>query len=195
MATSTVFETGAKSAAPNDLVLTVMNDGAVYAQRLHYGYAMISGSDHAYKLREIVQLQAAQMRAAFGSKFSADAITDAINIIHRQTVRHCMESIFSGWDGETITVQGRKWWDKINGNTYFSACICIGTDSGMRHVNIPMEYGCGDYWQHAAMQTLRAMGFNFPENVARSSFPIIFTGGDYTLKRNMFTGLYNVTSL
>ena len=45
----------------------------------------------------------------------------------------------------TIDIQANEYWDKVNGNTYFNADICInfGMNNPIR-IHIPIEYG-SDY--------------------------------------------------
>lgn len=57
---------------------------------------------------------------------------------------------------ETITVIGRRWFDKVNGNTYFTARILI---NGRTVHALPMEYGYGDQYMHAAFDWLDAHSF------------------------------------
>ena len=56
----------------------------------------------------------------------------------------------------SITIIGRRWFDKINGNTYFSANIYVNNE----HVKyIPESYGYGDYYQQAAFEWLHKNGY------------------------------------
>lgn len=185
----TTFETGASSAQSNNLVLSVMNDGAVYADRLHCGYAMLQGASHRLTFTDLARNEAIKQRAQ-GCKFNAAAISEAAKLIKDQTLTHCLETIREEWTGEDIQCEGRKWWDKVNGNTYFSARIVVPTSSGARWVSVPFQYGYGDQWQWECVYQLRRMGFDIPENKPFSELPIVFSGGEYTLKRNMFSGVY-----
>ena len=54
-----------------------------------------------------------------------------------------------------ITIMGRKWFDRINGNTYCSSKIFIDGE----HVHtIPMTYGYGDYYRQMSMEWLADNG-------------------------------------
>ena len=46
---------------------------------------------------------------------------------------------------KSITIIGRRWFDKINGNTYFSS---VGLVDGVPVVNIPFQYGYGEQYEH-----------------------------------------------
>lgn len=60
---------------------------------------------------------------------------------------------------KTIDVSTKQWWDKYNGNTYFSAQITInfGTKSAER-VYMPFQYGYGSY-HHETFSELIKKGF------------------------------------
>ncbi len=186
----TTFETGANTAQANDLVLSLINDGEAYTDRLHCGYAMLQGSTHRMSFRDLVSAEAAKQRRQFKSKFSAAHISEAAKIVQSQTLEHCIESIRDSWNGEKIQCDGRKWWDSTNGNTYCSARISVPTVSGVRWVSIPMDYGYGDHWKTLCVQTLQRMGFVFPEKALQRELPIDFTGGEYGKKSALYQGIY-----
>jgi hypothetical protein len=52
----------------------------------------------------------------------------------------------------SITVFGRKWFDKVNGNTYCTAQIMI---NGITVGKTPFQYGYGDFYMQAASEWLR----------------------------------------
>lgn len=58
--------------------------------------------------------------------------------------------------GDNITVIGRRWFDRINGNTYFSA---VGIVNGKEVVSIPFEYGYGDHYEDRIFQELEKAGY------------------------------------
>lgn len=184
------YETGATTHGANNLVLSVMNDGAVYKDRMHVITAMLQGSTHGnHTIGTIVQNEARKQRLT-GCKFPAKDISEAVKLITVQSIDHWKESIVSDWNGEPITIEGRKWWDKINGNTYFSCRVSIPTASGMRWFSVPFQYGYGDHWKHESVDVLRRVGFALPENSLMRELPINFDDGGYGLKRHMFEGKY-----
>jgi hypothetical protein len=189
----TAFETGAKTAAANNLVLSVMNDGGVYKDRLHCGWAMIEGSSHRLTFRDLANNEAVKQRREFGSKFHAADISEAGKIIQAQTIAHCLETIREEWTGAPIRVYGRQWFDKINGNTYFSAKINVPTIKGNYGIVVPFQYGYGNHWQHEAVQVLRRIGF-FADTDSRTTpnytLPIEFEFQGRMLKKQMFDGMY-----
>lgn len=58
--------------------------------------------------------------------------------------------------GDSITIIGRRWFDKINGNTYFSA---VGLINGKEVVHIPYEYGYGNHYEDRIFQELEKAGY------------------------------------
>lgn len=56
---------------------------------------------------------------------------------------------------KSIDINAREWFDKINGNSYFSAQIVInyGMDS-QRTYFLPFQYGYGEHYIHQAFNLL-----------------------------------------
>lgn len=183
------FETGATTEGANNLVLSVLNDGAVYEDRKHCGFAMLQGASHRMTFKDIAHAEAAKQRAQ-GCKFKPQEITEAAKLVQVETVKHCLEIIRDEWDGENIHCYGRKWFDKVNGNTYFSARIVIPTVAGSRWVAAPFQYGYGDQWQWECRAILERMGFSDMAKGYGSEKPLVFTFEGERLKREMYDGLY-----
>jgi hypothetical protein len=60
---------------------------------------------------------------------------------------------------KTIDVQAKEWFDRINGNTYFSAQITL--NYGMKSektLHIPYEYGYDSYYEQASLDLLKKEG-------------------------------------
>ena len=55
----------------------------------------------------------------------------------------------------SITILGRKWRDKINGNTYHSARVIA---DGELVAVAPFQYGYGDQWQWSAAAVFETAG-------------------------------------
>lgn len=51
-----------------------------------------------------------------------------------------------------ITVVGRRWFDRVNGNTYCSADVFF---DGILVAEVPFEYGYGSYYRQAAFAELK----------------------------------------
>ena len=59
----------------------------------------------------------------------------------------------------TIDINAKEWFDRINGNSYFAGSIVLnfGQDSQIKFT-MPFEYGYGDFYIQKAMQTLNDAG-------------------------------------
>jgi hypothetical protein len=60
---------------------------------------------------------------------------------------------------KTIDVNAREWFDKANGNSYFSAIITI--NYGMKSakiIKLPFQYGYGDHYRDMAFKALQEFG-------------------------------------
>jgi hypothetical protein len=58
--------------------------------------------------------------------------------------------------GDNITIIGKRWFDRINGNTYFSA---VGIVNGVEVVHIPYEYGYGNHFEDRIFNELVKAGY------------------------------------
>lgn len=60
---------------------------------------------------------------------------------------------------KTIDVTAKEWFDKVNGNSYFSARVVLnyGMDDAVSFA-IPFQYGYGDHYIDTAQQELRKRG-------------------------------------
>jgi hypothetical protein len=54
----------------------------------------------------------------------------------------------------SIVVQGRKWFDKVNGNTYHGGNVVVTTNYGVKVIDIPFQYGYGDQYLYSAFEEL-----------------------------------------
>ena len=188
---NTTFETGATTAAANNLVLSVLNDGAVYHDRLHIGFAMLQGASHkGMTFRDLANNEANNQRTSFGSKFKAAEISEASKIIQQDTLQECLDNIRVNWNGEKVIITIRRWFDKVYGNSYFSALIQVPTKSGFKSVTLPFEYGYGSHPEWAAIKACEKLGLFVKGNKVNSDLPVVFHDQGYMLKRDMFDGIY-----
>lgn len=59
----------------------------------------------------------------------------------------------------TLDINAKEWFDKINGNSYFSADIVV--NYGMKdylNIKLPFQYGYGDHYQYMAIEELQKQG-------------------------------------
>lgn len=185
-----IFETGATTSEANNLILSVLNNGDVYHTRLHCAKAALQGSTHVeFTFKSLVQDEAAKQRK-LGAKFKPQHITEASKLIQSDTIREVLEGYLMKWDGQNIGVTGRRWRDKVNGNSYFSCRVSIPHENGWFCFNIPFQYGYGDQWQFETVKVLKSMGFFANMERYNREYPINWTDCGYGLKRDMFEGLY-----
>ena len=56
---------------------------------------------------------------------------------------------------KTIDIQAREWFDKLNGNSYFSATVTV--NYGMKTakiIELPFQYGYGDHYKDMAFKEI-----------------------------------------
>lgn len=172
-----LYESGAKTHGANNLILSVLNDGAIYETRKHSGFALLVGINTALSFSELVNAEAKKQRLT-GSKFSAYDIKEAKLLIIKETIKHCLELIKENYNGETIQANSRRWWDKVNGNSYFSVNIKIGKYA----INLPFQYGYGSQPESEVFKLLELI------NIKSDNINFIDKG--FMLKRDMFDGFY-----
>ena len=61
---------------------------------------------------------------------------------------------------KTIDINAKEWFDKVNGNSYFSAVITLnyGTKTA-KEICLPFQYGYGEHYIDIAGQELNKQGF------------------------------------
>ena len=64
---------------------------------------------------------------------------------------------------KTIDINARTWFDKVNGNSYFSAIVVVnyGTPEA-KEVKLPFQYGYGSQYEQEAKQVLVDAGLIAP---------------------------------
>jgi hypothetical protein len=67
----------------------------------------------------------------------------------------------------TLDVNAREWFDKVNGNSYFAATVTInyGTPDAIEF-ELPFQYGYGDHYLDVTMKELVSRGY-LPTNEGR----------------------------
>ena len=59
----------------------------------------------------------------------------------------------------TLDINAKEWFDRVNGNSYFSADVVI--NYGMKDsqtIKLPFQYGYGDHYQYMAIEELKKQG-------------------------------------
>ena len=57
---------------------------------------------------------------------------------------------------KSIMIIGKRWFDKVNGNTYCSSRVYI---NGKLEFSVPYTYGYGNYYEQRAKEELEKRGF------------------------------------
>lgn len=61
---------------------------------------------------------------------------------------------------KTIDIQAKEWFDKVNGNSYFSAKVTV--NYGMENeksFTLPFQYGYGSQYEQESFSELKKQGF------------------------------------
>lgn len=62
---------------------------------------------------------------------------------------------------DTIVIVGRRWFERVNGNTYHS---CTVTVNGEEVGHEPFTYGYGSQWEYTGLELLKKV-YDVPETV------------------------------
>jgi hypothetical protein len=146
--------------AKHNLDLTIVNDGALYEKRKPIAFEFIAtGNRKAFYTamkNEVVNPSVIQARKEFGDKYSLKDIKEITADVMQNDKEMVIDLIRDAYkDNKRIQAYGRKWWDKINGNTYQSARIWI---AGFE-VYIQADCCYGDHWRYNCYDWLTANGF------------------------------------
>lgn len=188
-----IFETGATSLAANNLILSVMNDGDKYQSRIDAAKRIIEGKEPVESFREITNKEAKRQRAEFYLKFKPQEITEAGRIIQDHTISGILEDTASSYDhSQNIYAIIRRWWDKLNGNSYFSCRVTVPLDGGKRiSFVIPLQYGYGSQPQSEIIETLLRLNVLKEKKDYFREYNITLDDQGYMRKnQNWLTGLY-----
>jgi len=69
---------------------------------------------------------------------------------------------------KTIDINAKEWFDKVNGNSYFSGSIVI--NFGMKSektMSMPFQYGYGDFYLQRALELLKEQSLATPEKMQK----------------------------
>lgn len=190
MTTANRYESGAATLAANNLILSVENDGATYEARLHTGFAMLQGTTPARTFRKFAEDEARRQRAQ-GSRFKAAEISEAGRILQRDQLTHCIEHMRDGRaTGEKIAVFVRRWFDKANGNSYWSARVVVPQAEGAdRWFTIPLSYGHGSQIEIDVAEELAALDLIPAADRDTRAAHLEFHDEGERAKRDMYDGL------
>ena len=193
MQNQNIFETGATSSASNNLVLSVMNDGNLYQSRIDAAKRILEGKEPYKSFREIANNEAKKQRQKFYAKFKPQEITEAGKIIQDLTIDSILEDMAVSYDpSQKIYAIVRRWFDRANGNSYFSCRVTIPLEEGKRiSFVIPFQYGYGSQPEHTIIETLFRLNILKEKKDYFREYNITFDEQGYMRKnQNWLTGLY-----
>ena len=59
-------------------------------------------------------------------------------------------------DIKAINIQAREWFDRLNGNSYFSAIVEVYNRKNEKTVlKVPFQYGYGSHFEYVALDTIK----------------------------------------
>ena len=76
---------------------------------------------------------------------------------------------------KTIDINALEWFDKMNGNSYFSAVVTL--NYGMKNVKVlklPFRYGYGDHYIDMSNQLLIKEGYREGKRRENGSYPCLW---------------------
>lgn len=154
------YETGATTRAANDLVLCLLNRAEAQNDLRHIALATMQGSTHrGLTFREMAQ-QEVIIQRQMGSKFKPSEITEAGKIIGARVFADVIQDMVDRVDTtRAVQCSYRRWWDDVNGNSYFSCCVSLPLfGGGWTMFVIPFQYGYGSQPEQETRQVLARIG-------------------------------------
>lgn len=82
---------------------------------------------------------------------------------------------------ESVFIEGRSWFDKTFGNSYWSARIWV---NGRVIGQLPFSYGYGSMLVNESLKVLHVVGW-----LTETDNPVIYQSNSFGLKREMFGAL------
>lgn len=78
-----------------------------------------------------------------------------------------METTQTTTNAQTIDVNAKEWFDKVNGNSYFSAEVVLNYGQpNAQTIVLPFQYGYGDAYIYTALRELKERGHINADNTA-----------------------------
>jgi hypothetical protein len=169
------------------LALSVNHDSASYDARLHAARKLLQGyykpAEFMRDIRAICALKARDERAAFRVKIKPADITTQAREVADYALNHAREMIRDGYTGGRCHATIRRWWDKTNGNSYFSVTVRIPQLSGFTLFYVPYQYGYGSQPEWETVSELVSLGlFKRAEHHSPGSYPVDFEDQGYMQK-------------
>jgi len=188
-----IFETGATSPAANNLILSVIDDVNVYQSSIDAAKRMLEGIDPIKSFRDLANDEAKKQRQKFSAKFKQQEITEAGRIIQSLTLNSILEDMAALYDpAQNIYAVIHRWFDKVNGNSYFSCRVTVPLTEGKRiSFVISLQYGHGSQPQSEIIETLSRLNILKEKKDYFREYNITIDDRGYMRKnQNWLTGLY-----
>lgn len=179
----------------SDLYLSVIHDGESYQSRLSAAFSHIAGETTGKEfnkaIREICQAAASKENRTMGTKHKRADVVGTTMEVCDYMLTHAKEFFYNGSNVRAVI---RRWFDKPNGNSYFSATVTVQCEDGEeRQFYIPMQYGYGNHPQYVVWEECIARGIlpdpgRYPSNNLKgyiSENGITYTDMGYGLKRDL----------
>jgi hypothetical protein len=72
---------------------------------------------------------------------------------------------------KTLDITAKQWFDKVNGNSYFSARVTVNyAQDDEKTIYVPFQYGYGDHYRTVAFEALQKNGIIPPLQLMRSDW-------------------------
>ena len=170
------------------LSLSVLNDAACYDAMRHAAAKLLQGyydrDNFRREIRSICNEKARAERSALGIKIKPAEITAQSREVADNALAHARDMLAFNYDGGRCLASIRRWWDKANGNSYFSVTVRIPqTNGGFTLFKIPFDYGYGSHPEWETVRALIDLGL-FPraEQHSPGNYPVDFDDQGYMQK-------------
>jgi len=172
------------------LALSVINDAASYEARKHAARKLLEGyyDADAYRraIRAVCVDKAREERAAFGVKIKPSEISAQAREVAARALSQQRDAIREGYTGGRISATIRRWFDKVNGNSYFVVWLTVPQSTGPdARMKAPFKYGYGDQPAWETVEFLCSFGLFEKTGNMPSTYPIDFSDDGYMPRRTL----------
>lgn len=139
----------------SNLHLSVLNDSTSYAARRALALEFIGHhiGRHSAALRTICRAAAQSERLRFGTRYTRDDIAECCDLVAQHDRSEWLDMLRSS---PSVTISGRRWFQRSYGNTYNTARVLVGCSFA---IQLPKGYGYGDHWAQRCREFLRDAGY------------------------------------
>ncbi len=172
------------------LAMSVINDPASYEARKHAARKLLEGyhDQDAYRraIRAVCVDKAQEERVAFGVKIKPAEITAQAREVAERALSEQRDTIRVNYTGGRIGATIRQWFDKVNGNSYFTVWLSVPQSTGPdARLKVPFQYGYGNQPKWEAVEFLCTFGLFEKTGNMPSTYPIDFEDHGYMPRRTL----------